>query len=205
MTSVESKREEPAPRVRRLDDPKAIQALAHPLRIRLLGLLRERGPSTATALAKLLGESSGSTSYHLRQLFKHGLIEEVEERGNSRERWWRAGADHFIFSTANDSPEHARAASRLRARMIERDAEIIARYIAAEDRFSRSWRQAAVFTNEVIHVTPQEMTALREQLLGLLEAYRRDDPKARPRTARRAFAVVRMVPWVETEPPAAPD
>ena len=58
------------------DPVRAIRALSHPLRVRLLDLLRFDGPSTATLLARRVGESSGATSYHLRQLARHGFIEE---------------------------------------------------------------------------------------------------------------------------------
>tara|TARA_R110002124_G_scaffold63350_14_gene173080 strand:+ start:1710 stop:2300 length:591 start_codon:yes stop_codon:yes gene_type:complete len=71
-------------------DPSALKALSHPLRLRMLGLLRVQGPATASGLAALLGLNSGATSYHLRQLALHGFIEEDSERGNQRERWWRA-------------------------------------------------------------------------------------------------------------------
>ena len=47
-------------------------------------------PSTATLLGKRVGESSGSTSYHLRQLAAYGFVEEVPDHGSGRERWWRA-------------------------------------------------------------------------------------------------------------------
>jgi uncharacterized membrane protein YfcA len=40
----------------------------------LVGLLRTEGPLTATRAAELLGESSGTTSFHLRQLAKYGLV-----------------------------------------------------------------------------------------------------------------------------------
>src|SRR5688500_9678439 len=75
--------------VQRLD-ASSLKALAHPLRLRLLGLLRVEGPATATQLAERVGESSGSTSYHLRQLARHGFVEDDPQRGNARERWWRA-------------------------------------------------------------------------------------------------------------------
>ena len=48
------------------------------------------GPSTASRLGRLVGESSGATSYHLRQLAEYGFVEEVEGQGTARERWWRA-------------------------------------------------------------------------------------------------------------------
>jgi DNA-binding transcriptional ArsR family regulator len=69
-------------------DVTAVRALAHPLRLRLLDLLRFDGPATATMLAGRVEESSGSTSYHLRQLARHGFIEEVAKRDGGRERWW---------------------------------------------------------------------------------------------------------------------
>ena len=56
----------------------------------MLGILRTEGPTTATALAQRLGLNTGATSYHLRQLAQHGFIVDDEERGNGRERWWRA-------------------------------------------------------------------------------------------------------------------
>src|SRR3954454_11215348 len=71
-------------------DVRALRALAHPLRNRLLGRLRLNGPATASQLGRTVGESSGSTSYRLRQLAGYGFVEEVEGQGTARERWWRA-------------------------------------------------------------------------------------------------------------------
>ncbi len=72
-----------------VSDPRVLRALAHPLRNALLGLLRSEGPSTASKLGQRLGESSGSTSYHLRQLAALGFVEEVPG-GTARERYWQA-------------------------------------------------------------------------------------------------------------------
>ena len=63
--------------VTRLTDPRALRAYAHPVRMALVGLLRTEGPLTATRAAELLGESSGTCSFHLRQLAKYGLVEEA--------------------------------------------------------------------------------------------------------------------------------
>jgi DNA-binding transcriptional ArsR family regulator len=71
-------------------DARTLRGLAHPLRARMVGLLRTEGPATATSLAARVGESSGTTSWHLRQLADAGLVEEDSHRGNRRERWWRA-------------------------------------------------------------------------------------------------------------------
>src|SRR6478609_11448403 len=68
--------------------PAQLKALAHPLRVQILDLLSTHGALTASRLADLVGESSGSTSYHLRQLARHGFVREVRDRGTARERWW---------------------------------------------------------------------------------------------------------------------
>src|SRR3954447_528131 len=78
---------EPAAQV---SDVRALRAISHPLRNRLLALLRLDGPATASQLGRVVGESSGSTSYHLRQLAAYGFVEEAPGHGNARERWWRA-------------------------------------------------------------------------------------------------------------------
>src|SRR4051794_28433298 len=90
--------------------PPALRGLAHPLRARILALLREHGASTATRVAGRLGESSGATSYHLRRLAAYGFVEEVPGRGAGRERWWRMavrenvtvrpGAENYLRAVA---------------------------------------------------------------------------------------------------------
>ena len=73
----------------RVTDPKALRAMAHPIRLSLIGVLRPEGPLTATQAGELIGESSASCSFHLRQLAKYGLVEEAGG-GKGRERPWRA-------------------------------------------------------------------------------------------------------------------
>lgn len=67
-----------------------LRILAHPIRQRILRLLRSRGPNTASGLAALIGHSSGVTSYHLRIMAEHGHVVEDPDRGNDRDRWWRS-------------------------------------------------------------------------------------------------------------------
>jgi DNA-binding transcriptional ArsR family regulator len=56
-----------------------LRAFAHPVRLRMLSLLRGRELS-ATQLAGELGIAHGSASYHLRQLASAGLVELAEQR-----------------------------------------------------------------------------------------------------------------------------
>jgi DNA-binding transcriptional ArsR family regulator len=64
-----------------------LRALAHPLRIRIIMYLGDSAePATSAVLARALGESTGATSHHLRQLAKLGLIDEVPGYGTARAR-----------------------------------------------------------------------------------------------------------------------
>lgn len=78
----------------RITDPKAVAAITHPLRMRLLGELARRGTARAKDLAELLDEPANSVSFHLRQLARYGLIEpDPDHDGDRRERWWRQTSD----------------------------------------------------------------------------------------------------------------
>ena len=70
-------------------DAKRWKAMSHPLRREMLRQLAEHGTASSTTLAAALGESTGTTSYHLRVLADAGVIEEAPGQTNGRERWWR--------------------------------------------------------------------------------------------------------------------
>src|SRR5258707_885606 len=69
-----------------ISDPKAIRALAHPLRLDLLQLLGSGGPATAAQCGRVLGVSQASCSVHLRQLAKYGFVEDAGPGRDRRER-----------------------------------------------------------------------------------------------------------------------
>jgi len=83
-----------------VDDLDTLKAISHPLRMSLLARLRGSGPATASELGRALGESSGSTSYHLRQLERFGFIADADEQSSGRERRWKALHDMTNFPPA---------------------------------------------------------------------------------------------------------
>ena len=89
--------------------PQMLRALAHPTRLKMLGMLRIDGPATATSLATRLGINTGQTSYHLRQLAQHGFVVDDDERGNGRERWWKAAHQSTITGDMPERPEDQEA------------------------------------------------------------------------------------------------
>lgn len=172
---------------------KGVRALAHPLRLRILEVLAD-GPATSATLARELGESTGATSYHLRALGDAGLIEADEGRGDGRERWWRRPEGMTIVSTAADeTPAYRAAASNVRAVMLEREEDVLARYLASEERLPDDWRAAAFVGNWVVHATPAEVLELAEEFLERLRALRRPEAE-RPDDAVPVLVSFRALP-----------
>jgi DNA-binding transcriptional ArsR family regulator len=93
-------------------DLESLKALSHPLRVQIVNALSIYGAATASGLAERFGESSGATSYHLRQLERHGFIQEVQGKGTGRERWWERvpGALNIGSSAAEETPAGRSAA-----------------------------------------------------------------------------------------------
>src|SRR5579872_5768112 len=111
--------------------PAELRALAHPLRIRIMMHLGANpGPTTSAGLARGLNESTGATSYHLRQLAKFGLIEEVPDYGTARERGWRLGFRglSLVPDSSQDAGSQA-ALWSLFAAVIAHDDEVTARFL----------------------------------------------------------------------------
>ncbi len=104
--------------------PAALKAFAHPLRMRLFSELTRLGSATASELGRRLGESSGQTSYHLRQLATHGFVEDDPGHEGGRERWWRPVA--FDLSVEHlDDPDSVEAVREvLRNAVAERTVEL---------------------------------------------------------------------------------
>src|SRR5215472_1834913 len=100
------------------------------MRLTLLRLLRTEAPITATRAAELLGESSASCSFHLRQLAKYGMAEEAGG-GQGRERPWRATALFTDVPEIADSPELAAASDLFRAMVAERYFNQVMRWLEA--------------------------------------------------------------------------
>ncbi|MER6444249.1 transcriptional regulator [Streptomyces venezuelae] len=175
---------------RRVLDPErdaaALKALTHPLRIRLLGLLRQDGPSTASELGVRTGESSASTSYHLRVLAKYAFVTEAEHR-DGRERRWRAV--HSATAWSNKSMESSAGSRALlslsRRAQIEHLEASLVRHEAdlADGRLPQEWVEPSGISDLLPRLTPESLTELWEAFAGKLEELTARDA-ADPRAAQ---------------------
>lgn len=153
-------------------DASSVKVMAHPVRIRMLGILRTQGPQTSTSLAHLLGVSSGLTSYHLRQLAQYGLVAEDEERGTGRERWWRAPHRATYHSSAalgeegrDDSTAYLRALSLVYLENIQRG-------IDHHHLTPAEWHRTSTLSDFPLLLTPDEARSLLAELFDVVARYR---------------------------------
>jgi DNA-binding transcriptional ArsR family regulator len=177
-----------------LRDARALRAYAHPVRMRIIGLLRQLGPMTATQLAERLSESSGSTSYHLRQLARFGLVEEAGG-GIGREKPWQATALFTHLPDTETSTAMAQASVDLRLALARRWHELLLDWIVRRPGEPRRWRRAAPFNDYGLYVTAEELAELDRQIDDLLRPYITSrDKDHRPRGSRHVTFVTYGVP-----------
>lgn len=174
-------------------DARTIKVLAHPLRMRLLGLLRVEGPSTATDLAEQTGNNSGATSYHLRQLAEVGLVSDEPELGNKRQRFWKASQQGMSWrDTEHDDEPDAQAASEWLTRHMHRMyGRWVDDWLDARSEWSSQWRDAADQSDYGVTVTPDQLVEIERRVREIYEEYADDNPAE---DAERVFLISYAVP-----------
>jgi DNA-binding transcriptional ArsR family regulator len=164
-------------------DAQTLKALAHPLRARILGMLRLEGPSTSSRLAQRVGESSGVTSYHLRQLAAHGFVAEVADRGTRRERWWQAQHTMTSWEPAQiaDQPGGLEASQQMHRMQVEGFGRELAAWLAAPS--DPQWAAVAGLSDYVLHLTPAQTRQLLDELYAVLDRWSETHREAAPGSA----------------------
>jgi DNA-binding transcriptional ArsR family regulator len=167
--------------LRELRDPKAMRALAHPIRLQLLEALGIEGPLTATQAAELIGETPTTCSFHLRQLQKYGFVEDTRQRG-TRERPWRLSQIGSRIPDWTGEPDVDLAASALTKVFLERCLDRVRGWWAERNSYSPAWRDATGVNESTFFVTPEELKQLLTELEPLLFRYldRFEDASLRP-------------------------
>ncbi|MFD8573144.1 ArsR/SmtB family transcription factor [Streptomyces sp. NPDC059639] len=190
--------EEPTPPKVRDLDARSLRGLAHPLRMRLLDALRFDGPATASQLAEKLDESSGATSYHLRQLAAHGFVEDDPERGKGRERWWKAVYRGLSVDSAllqDEDPEVRGAADFYMHEVATSQMRNMSTWLGNRGSWAPEWSQVADMSSDTLRLTPELAEELIEKMHALVAEYRdlavtRNDPRAeRVRVHTHAFPI----------------
>jgi predicted ArsR family transcriptional regulator len=170
---------------RNITDPKALRALAHPLRWKLIEFIGREGTATATQCAEETGESVANCSYHLNTLAKYAYVEKAEG-GQGREKPWRLVDQRTSitdFGVDKETEIAARAASS--AFLDHAVTQIRERQLTASLE-PDEWRAVLGVSNSNDFMTPAEVSEITEMINELMNKYRvrRTNPSLRPEGAR---------------------
>ena len=168
-------------------------SVLNPMRLRILDALRE--PGSASTVARQLGLARQKVNYHLRELEKAGLLEEVETRraGNCLERIVRAKATHYLINPAVLGALAADGGSVedhfSSAYLIALASGLIRDVAGAQQRAVKAKKRVATFAlqTEVRFATAEDRRRFTEELanaVAKLVAKYHDDETAGGRTSR---------------------
>ena len=186
-----------------LPEPKALRALAHPIRWKLIDLLDSEDTATATRCSEVLGESVASCSYHLGILGKYGYTEMVPDQPG-REKPWRLTTRLQDLAPAGLDLAGQLAAEAAAEAFLDHEIARLKDRLRRMSREPEEWRNASGILGATTWMTPAELRTARKQIqkIMLRLAVRAEDPAQRPRGARevRLFSAVTVAPPVP--PPA---
>ena len=167
-----------------LADPKAMRAMAHPVRMALMELLAVTPTVTATQASEALGESPANCAFHLRTLAKYGFVQEAGG-GKGRERPWTRVHRSINLSTEGQADYQAELAARTLSeaygeRMIRR-----IRYSYTNAAWPKGWEDAVIASDSVRFLTAEEAIGISQEIRAIIDRFegRREDPGSRPEGA----------------------
>ncbi|MFI9569435.1 ArsR/SmtB family transcription factor [Streptomyces rishiriensis] len=172
-----------------LSDLATLKALAQPRRQRILEHLTQHGPATSAMLARALGLNTGSTSYHLRELARHGFVEETvgeprpdggAEPSAHRERWWRAvPGDRRFPPRSRQSPEMRQVMDELNHHVYAADVDLFER-LQRDAAHGDPWGDAFPYSRAAVRLTLPELSEFFEEYIALLNRYKRPASETPP-------------------------
>jgi DNA-binding transcriptional ArsR family regulator len=179
--------------VRQITDSRVLAAMTHPLRRRLLSLLKLDGPATASVLAQRTGQAVGNISHHLRTLAAADLIEEVPELARDRrERWWRRTAATTRWSSSDfaDDPAAEVVARAAMSFNLDHQVSVVREWDQASDEEHARWAQGPFSVDSWLRVTDAELAELGAEMTALIRRWAdRDLPEdGQERTTAFVFA-----------------
>lgn len=177
-------------------DGQTLKVLAHPMRVQILRVLQLRRKVSVTSLAGELGETTGATSYHLRQLARHGLVEqftpaEQETGAGRKQQWWRMAVDQIHMAGFDFlENEETREAAGFLLREYEADrSRRMANWYATATQWPAVWQRASSDLDGHLELNPAQTRQLADELSALIARYEKLKPGRGARLIDVQYAV----------------
>ncbi|MFI7674224.1 helix-turn-helix domain-containing protein [Actinophytocola sp. NPDC049390] len=170
---------------RKITDPKALRALAHPVRWKLLEIIGREGTATATQCAQETGESVANCSYHLNLLAKYRYVEKAEG-GQGREKPWRLLSQSQSISSIGMDADGVLAVQAASGAFLDHALTQIRERHLTSHLESEEWGEVIGVDNANEFMTVDEVVEVHRVVRALMDKYkeRRTRPELRPEGAR---------------------
>lgn len=155
-------------------DAKVLKAVAHPLRRRLMDVLRVDGPSMPSVLARSTGQAVANVSHHLRVLADAGLIAEAPELArNRKEHWWRMVDARLSWNPGDFAADAAglAAADAAEALGLQRQIDLVSTWLGSPASREGPWSASAFSSDVWLRLSPAELAELGAEIQQVVDRY----------------------------------
>ena len=189
------------PRNATVDDPRVLRAIAHPVRVRILGEVYAAGHLRAADVAERLGIPANQASFHLRQLAKYGLVEPAPDLArDGRDRVWKPAREGVLSFDAEDvekGPGGKAAVTVWRRQAVASAKEAVERAYSSH----KQRNVHVMISDDWIRLTKQEAKQFADELVGLQERWldhtRSTPPSRGERRTYHLMQILQPAPEVE--------
>jgi hypothetical protein len=107
-----------------------------------------------------------------------GLILDVPDRGRSRERWWQAAHDLTSWSETEfqTDPDDRAAAEWLMGHHTRMKTRWVEDWLEGREEWPEAWRRAAGLNDMRVRLTPNQTTAMYQELFAVIERFQDAGP-----------------------------
>ncbi|MDQ6716493.1 MAG: helix-turn-helix domain-containing protein [Actinomycetota bacterium] len=154
----------------------ALVAMSHPLRRRLLDVLRVDGAASVGMLADRLDVAGGSVSHHIKRLHANGFVAPAPDLArDTRESWWRSipvrlSWSRLDYAEGTSGREVAEVAERVN---VEHHIQLIRSSLDQRPKLDPDWERAALVSDTLVRATPRQVAELSTELTRVVDAWRR--------------------------------
>ncbi len=159
-------------------DPEALKSLAIPERVKILELFEDLEPRTAKQIATELGENAARLHYHVKELVRVGLLEQVDTRvkGSIVEKYYQPVAKLITVKLQVMIEENAHQLSDVMfspIRTTEKDLmRTLNHFIASDIDVRKEYKDTFAFNTTEFYLTKEERKQFLAEISGLLQKYR---------------------------------
>lgn len=159
-------------------DPEALKSLAIAERVKILELFEDLEPRTAKQIATELGENAARLHYHVKELVRVGLLEQVDTRvkGSIVEKYYEPVAKVIQVKLQLMIVENAQQLSDVMFtpfRTTEKDLmRTLNRFVASDQDVRKEYQNTFAFNLTEFYLSQEERNQLVDDISDLLQKYK---------------------------------